>query len=104
MITLHHDVPSIDLDENDNIFISTFMSHVSAVVGYGENRLVTIARVKLLLLAAIADGNDPHRDAWTRLHRSVAEIVAAARRTPASRRAHGYLRAFVRENGDLTDD
>ena len=46
------------LDQGVHEFISTFMMHVATVSGYGMNRIVTIARIKTLLLAALALAHD----------------------------------------------
>jgi len=91
------------LDESTHEFISTFMSHVAAVAGYGENRIAVIAYIKMLLLAAIATGDVDSSLQWSTLHRAIAELVACADYAPDARHAHAYLQAFLRENHDLSE-
>jgi hypothetical protein len=93
--------PSSMLDESAHQFISTFMSHVAEVSGYGADRLVTVARLKTLLLAAIAYGAGGPSTAWGALYRATGELLAAADGAPDRDGAHAYLRAFIRENTDL---
>ncbi len=90
------------LDEGAHEFISTFVSHVAAVAGYGENRIVTIARAKALLLAALERGQDGSAQAWSELHQTIAGIVVANDALHA-RSSRAYLQSFIEENGDLAD-
>jgi hypothetical protein len=96
--------PSAALDESAHEFISTFMTHVATISGYGMNRIVTIARVKTLLLAAIARGGDAPSTAWSRLHHAIAELVATIDAGYDMHDAHDYLQSFIRENGDLAHE
>ncbi len=93
--------PSAALDESASEFISTFMTHVSRVSGYGIHRVVTIARVKTLLLAAIERGDDASSTAWSALHHAIAQLVATADAAYDTYGAHVYLQSFIRENDDL---
>jgi hypothetical protein len=99
-MTLLHEPPSAALDESAHEFISTFMSHVATVVGYGENRLVTLACVKSLLLAALTSPDAALTEPWRAVYRAITEILAA---NGASSRfsARLYLEAFLDDNGDL---
>ncbi len=91
------------LDESAHQFIATFMAHVTTVAGYDENRLATIARVKVLLLAALAAG-DAAASAWYLLHRTIAELIPENAAVRNSHGAFAYLQSFIRENGDLAHD
>ncbi len=91
------------LDASAHDFIATFMAHVTTVAGYDENRLATIARVKVLLLAALA-GGDGAAGAWSMLHRTIAEMVPANAAVRNARGAFAYLQSFIRENEDLDHD
>ena len=79
------------------------MAHVATVAGHDENRLATIARVHVLLLAALAAG-DGAASAWSMLHRTIAEMVPESATVRNTRGAFAYLQSFIRENGDLVHD
>jgi hypothetical protein len=91
------------LDKSAHEFISTFMLHVAVAVGYGENRIVTIASVKRLLLAALSHDDGASSDAWRALYRTIAEIVVENDALSA-RSSRAFLQAFIQDNGDLADD
>ena len=91
------------LDESAQTFIATFIPHVASVVGYGENRIVTISRVKTLLLDALSHADGASSDAWRALYQTIAEIVAA-KHAHSARGSRIYLKSFLRENGDLAHD
>jgi hypothetical protein len=76
------------------------MAEVASVAGYGDNRLWTIARIKELLLQALAHG-DADDQAWAQLYRTVADLLHDAAETPHNRDAAASLRSFLRENDDL---
>ncbi len=102
MMTLEADRATV-LDESAHAFMATFIAHVSEITGEEVSRLAIIARVKVLLLAALA-GGDGAASAWNMLHRTVVAIVAqsnAARNTDVAR---AYLRSFITENQDLDHD
>jgi hypothetical protein len=88
------------IDASAHEFISTFVSHVASVLDYGANRIVTLTRVKALLFVALSNEADASEEAWCTLHGMIAELVAAKHKL-GSEAADAYLRAFVRENGDL---
>jgi hypothetical protein len=102
MIALETD-PATPLDENAREFLMTFIEHVSAIVGADGNRLAIVARVHVLLLAALAAG-DGTAICWRLLHRTMAEIVNNEHDARNAPDAYAYLRAFVRENEDLARD
>ena len=91
------------LDENAHAFIATFIGHVRTIVGDDWSRMATIARVNVLLLAALG-GGDGVAGAWTMLHRTIVEIVPENNVAGNTRRAYDYLQQFIRENGDLAHD
>jgi hypothetical protein len=93
--------PSVPIDTGARAFIATFMSHVAAVAGRGVNREATIARIETLLLSAIALGDGSSSATWSLLHRAIADLVAPADDVSGRSEAETYLRAFIRENGDL---
>jgi hypothetical protein len=101
MVTLETSPPA--LDENAHEFVSQFVSHVAAIIGYGSDRIVTIARVKALLLTALADDARASTDAWRALYRTITELVRPQARGGA-RYAHAYLQSFIHDNGDLAHD
>jgi len=91
------------LDESAHAFIATFVGHVITIVGDDRSRMATIARVNVLLLAALG-GGDGVAGAWTMLHRTIVEIVPENNVAGNTRRAYDYLQQFIRENGDLAHD
>jgi hypothetical protein len=99
MITLTA-APAAALDESAHDFIATFMAHVATAAGYHENRPAIIARVNVLLLAALAAG-DGASSAWNLLHRAITEIVPKNDAQRNTSRAHAYLQSFIKENEDL---
>jgi hypothetical protein len=92
---------AVALDENAREFILAFTSHVATLAGRGPYRSATTTRVQSLLLAAIAPGDGDSLTAWSMLHRTIAELVAAAQDALDTRSAHAYLQSFLRENIDL---
>ncbi len=92
---------SVVLDESAHQFIATFMTNVATVSGYGTNRIVTIARIKTLLLAAIGTGEVAPSTAWSMLHHAVADLIAAPDAPHETHGARDYLGTFLEENGDL---
>jgi hypothetical protein len=91
------------LDENARAFVKTFVEHVTTITGDDRGRSAVVARVNVLLLAALA-GGDGATSAWHLLHRTIVRIVEnehAARNTGG---AYAYLLSFVSENGDLAHD
>ena len=94
---------STALDENARAFLMTFIEHVTTIAGDDASHMVIVARVHVLLLAALT-GGDSTASAWHLLHRTIAEIIEnkhAARNAPS---AYAYLHSFVRENRDLAHD
>lgn len=88
------------LDENARTFLMTFVEHVTMIVEDDGSHMAIVARVYVLLLAALT-GGDGTTSAWQMLHRTIAETLEnehAARNSPS---AYAYLRSFVRENRDL---
>ena len=92
------------LDQGVHEFISTFMMHVATVSGYGMNRIVTIARIKTLLLAALARGDGAPSTAWSALYRAISELVTPLDPGYDKHSAQVYLQSFISENGDLDHD
>jgi hypothetical protein len=90
------------LDESAHAFIATFIGHVTTIVGNDRSRMSTIARVNVLLLAALGGGAAV--GAWSMLHRAIVEIVPDNNVAGNARRAYDYLQSFIRENGDLAHD
>jgi hypothetical protein len=93
--------PAGGLDETEYGFISTFMTHVSTLTGYGKTRLTTIARIKTLLLAAMSGDQGSTSPAWRALYRAIDDLLEGAFYAHDTRTAYAYLRAFIQENGDL---
>ena len=90
------------LEANARAFLVTFIEHVTTVTSDDRSGIAVVARVNVLLLAALA-GGDGAASSWRMLHRTIAAIIEnehAAR----DARAYDYLRSFVRENGDLAHD
>ena len=94
---------SAALDESAHAFITTFIGHVTTIVHDERSRMATIARVNVLLLAALR-GGDGAAGAWSMLHRTIVEIVPDNNVAGNARCAYDYLQSFIRENGDLADD
>jgi hypothetical protein len=96
--------PAGTLDESAREFIATFMSNVARVAGDGNASFTTLARVETLLEDALTGGTGGSARAWSELYQTIEAVVSTGRRAGDARRAHAYLRAFMRENGDLADD
>ncbi len=102
MMTLEAD-RAVALDAGARAFMATFIAHVTTLAGDDQSHLATIARTKVLLLAALG-GGDAAASAWNLLYRTVAEIVPKKNSARHKRAAYAYLQSFVRENRDLARD
>ncbi len=91
------------LDANARAFLMTFIEHVTTVTGDEGSRMAIVARVHVLLLAALT-GGDSTASAWHLLHRTIAEILENTHAARNASCAYAYLLSFVRENSDLAHD
>ncbi len=91
------------LDDDARAFLMTFIEHVTTIGGDDGSHMAIVARVNVLLLAALG-GGERTASAWSMLHRTIAAMLDnthAARNAPC---AYAYLRSFVSENRDLVRD
>jgi len=91
-----------ELDENARSFVTTFVEHVATIAGDDRNRMAIVARVHVLLFAALT--GDDGASAWHMLHRAITTIVEDEHSARNARSAYAYLRSFVTENADLAHD
>jgi hypothetical protein len=88
------------LDACADQFVSTFVSHVAAMIGHGEQRIATILEIEGLVIAALTNSGRPDSSSWRILHQTIIDIVETRADTLNERSAQ-YLRSFMRENDDL---
>jgi hypothetical protein len=92
--------PAALIEESAHEFAGEFMLHVATAVGYGENRVARIARVKVMLVAAIVSG-DGASSAWRSLYETIDQLVTKASDVRYTLASRAYLRSFLDENRDL---